>query len=493
LIASDVIDFVACGDGEYLTVELMDAISRGDSDFADISGLVWQRPNGDFVVNQPRATFRDLDQLPIPDRSLYPIDGLGLRSQIVTSRGCGFKCTFCFESTNRKYRAHSPDRVIEEIHQLRAKYGMRYFTIVDDIFTTDHKRVRQLCERFRTEFKPHEDFFWYCEARVDTLSKYPDLIPMMQEAGLVRIQIGTESGSQAVIDAYKKQINLSQVEDVVAQCAKAGGLSVFTNFIIGGALETEETIAETKAFALKLLKLAPGRLEINTTFLSPYPGTDIALRPDAYRVRILDQNFETGISEDYIFAETFDVPKEKILSSERELMMAFRDAMIAQVAELDIELLLEHLTMNKHGLRTRWSDLLRGDPILGSAGKLLMSKTYHRRSKDDAEPLDDAMVPLRTFSLRNWRNESYMWLIRRRCLSFNPYEFRLLELCGGKLTIAQIVDKAAQYWEGEVARREISSDVKKFLHQLSHEGLLVFRQTPNLCLTRKKEEEISYA
>lgn len=493
MISSKYLDFVAFGDGEYLTLELMAKMDRGELEFPEISGLVWKHPNGETVVNQPRSTFRDLDQLPIPDRSLYPLDRLGLRSQIVTSRGCGFRCTFCFESTNRKYRSHSPDRVIEEIRELKAQYGTRYFTFVDDVFTTDHKRVRELCERFLTEFKPHEDFFWYCESRVDTLAKFPDLVPLMQKAGLVRIQIGTESGSQAVIDAYRKQIKLSEIEEAVAQCVEAGVLSVFTNFIIGGALDTEETLAETRDFALKLLRLAPGRLEINTTFLSPYPGTDIALRPDAYRIRVLDDEFVTGLSDDYIFAETYDLSKEKILNIEREFMLEFRSAMFAQIPDLEIELLLEHLAMNKHGLRTRWSDLLRSDPILGCAGKLLMSHSYDRRSQADEGLLEDTLVPLRTFSLRDWRNGSYFWHLRRKHLTMNAYEFRLLELCGGKLTVAEIIDRAVQYWNGNVDRQQIARDVKAFLTQLSHEALLVFRQTYKLNPLLDHSKETDYA
>jgi radical SAM superfamily enzyme YgiQ (UPF0313 family) len=219
---------------------------------------------------------------------MYPMQQVGIRSHIVTSRGCGFRCTFCYESTNRKYRAHSPGRVIDEMLDLQEKYGTTYFAFVDDVFTQNPRRLQQICELLQRHFRPHQNLFWYCESRVDSLARHPDLVPMMKDAGLVRIQIGTESGSQEVIDAYKKEIKLEQIHAAVEQCARAQVLSVYTNFIIGGALETEHTFAETLKLAKTLLRVAPGRFECNTTYLSPYPMTDIERNPNNYGIEILD-------------------------------------------------------------------------------------------------------------------------------------------------------------------------------------------------------------
>ncbi|MCK5687359.1 radical SAM protein [bacterium] len=483
LILNDDIDFVASGDGEYLTLELLQSLDKCNSDFSHINGLTWKNTKNKTVVNKPRATFRDLDSLPIPDRSIYPIDGISIRSQIVTSRGCGFRCTFCFESTNRKYRSHSVDRVIEEIKLLKNKYNTSYFVFVDDVFTTNHKRLRELCHRFIDEFTPHKDFFWYCEARVDTLSKYPDLVPLMKKAGLVRIQIGTESGSQKVIDAYKKQICLLEIVEAVSQCVKANVLSIFDNFIVGGALETTETLEQTRQLALKLLRLAPGKLEINASFLSPYPGTDITMRPEAYEVKIIDHEFISGLSDDYIFVESLNIPKQQIIDFERNFLQEFRREMIALIPKLSIEELLKHLSMNKYGLQTRWSDLFKQDSILSCTAKVLATKVYYRYSKDKDFSVTESLVPLRTFSLRDWKNESFFWILRRKKLQLNAFEFYILECCGGKLSIREIIDLSVKFWNGKVTFIQMKKDVIKFLEQLSEESLMVFRLTPKLKLT----------
>src|SRR5262249_10185893 len=156
--------------------------------------------------------------------------------------------------------------------------------------------------------------------------RHPDLVPMMKEAGLTRIQIGTESGSQQVIDAYKKAITIEQILATVRQCNDAKVLSIFTNFIIGGALENEQSFIQTLELAKQLLDLAPGRLECNTTFLSAYPMTDIQLNPESYQVKILDPDFVTGLSDDHIFVETEALSKSQII----ELAQVFHDEIMGK-------------------------------------------------------------------------------------------------------------------------------------------------------------------
>lgn len=477
LIQSSYVDFVARGDGEELVLELLSAMEISNHGYNLISGLVWKDQMGNVVCNPQRSPFRQLDSIPIPDRTLYPLDCFGLKSQLVTSRGCGFKCTFCFESTNRKYRAHSPERVIEEIKQLKENYGTKYFTIVDDIFTTDHKRLRKICDLFRKEFSPHKDFFWYCEARVDTLAKFPDLIPLMSEAGLVRIQIGTESGSQSVIDAYKKHIKLDQIYETVKQCADSNILSVFTNFIIGGALETEGSFESTKKLALDLLDIAPGVLELNTTFLSPYPGTDIANNPEKYEIKLIDKDFVTGLSDDYMFVETNSLSKERIKELERSFMRTIRKKMLEQIPNISVNHLLRHLQMNKFGLQTQWSDIARKDSILNGLHKLLNSAAYSRCTDIDSQKIKLDSIPIRTFSLRDWHGGSYTWFLMDKKIELNEYEYFILELCGGKLSFSEIASKCTQYWNGSVSNSAIHDDLQQYLLKLSYEGLIVFRKT----------------
>jgi hypothetical protein len=361
------------------------------------------------------------------------------------------------------------------MHYLQKEYGTTYFAFVDDIFTQKPARLKKLCELMAKSFRPRENLFWYCEARVDSLAKNPELVPMMREAGLTRIQIGTESGSQQVIDAYKKAITLDQIRTAVDQCNAAGVLSVFTNFIIGGALETEQTFQQTLDLAKELLRRAPGRLECNTTFLSPYPMTDIQRNPGSYGVRVLDPEFETGLSDDHIFAETKDVSKPRIL----ELARAFRQEMALEmfniVPTMPADLMLEHLRLNDHCLQTQWSDLLRADEIIRGWSRHLRASGVYQTRIDACGDADGAM-PQRTFSMRRCKNGALDWPYRRRQIEFDEYELFLVEHCAGKLTVTEIIDRAFDYWKGTVNRDELRRDLIPYLQSLADELLLVFRQ-----------------
>ena len=99
---------------------------------------------------------------------------------------------------------------------------------------------------------------WTCEGHVSCLYQDPELIPMMIESGLIAIQLGIESGSQRVLDAYHKTITAEMSLEVVRQCKEAGIMSVEGNYIIGGARESWETLQESLSHAKKLLKVGRG-------------------------------------------------------------------------------------------------------------------------------------------------------------------------------------------------------------------------------------------
>jgi anaerobic magnesium-protoporphyrin IX monomethyl ester cyclase len=478
LIANAAIDFNCRGDGEHLVTELLAHLAWGEPPIASIRGLT-HKSEGNVTTNEPRDLQVDLDALPIPDRSLYPSTQVGIKSQVVTSRGCGFRCTFCFESTNRKYRAHSPQRVVEEMLYLQEEYGTTYFSFVDDIFTQNRKRVLQICDLLHQHFRPHVNLFWYCEARVDQIAKNPDLLRTMSAAGLTRIQIGTESGSQAVIDAYKKQITLDQILQTVQLAAEADVLSIFTNFIVGGAIETEDTVMETINLARRLFHLAPGRFECNATFLSPYPGTDIQRRPASYSIRILDPDFITGLSDDHIFCETIDLSAPRIVELMRDFRAACAVEMVELIPELSSELILRHLKMNQHKLVTQWSDVFRTDPILQSCASFTAQPHYRRfTSGDDLRKSDPGnIIPIRTFSFRSINAAGQLsWALRNKGIEFGPYEQFLIGLCAGKLTLAEILSKAHDYWGARSTPPTFENDVLNFFALLSSEMLLVFRE-----------------
>ena len=264
----------------------------------------------------------------------------------------------------------------------------------------------------------------------------------------------------------------------VQQCNDAKVLSVFTNFILGGALETAESIQATQAFALELIRTAPGRLECNHTYLSPYPGTDIALRPKAYDIEILDKEFVTGLSDDHIFVETKELSKREILAAGAAFNAAIAKQMKDLIPSLPLSLTLHHLEMRNHGLLTRWSDLFAADGILTCLSRLTGSNDYYGPKQMSSEADLSRLVPQRTFSLRGLTSGKFCWPLRNRQFDLGPFEEWVLEHCSGKLTILEIAQRAVGTFKYDAPVTEVSDGIYSFIKDLSREGLIVFRTLP---------------
>jgi len=96
-----------------------------------------------------------------------------------------------------------------------------------------------------------------------------EVLAALRAAGCWQIAYGIESGSQAILDAARKQITLAQVERAVA-LAKAAGLAVTGHVILGLPGETRETMRATEAFVDRL------DLDFVQYYCAmPYPGTEL--------------------------------------------------------------------------------------------------------------------------------------------------------------------------------------------------------------------------
>jgi len=148
LLNNPSIDFICRGEGEYALEELLDRMDKGE-DLTSIPNI-WTKQDGSIIKNDVRPLIEDLDLLPIPDRSHYDKYHF-LRNnphkKMITSRGCPFSCTYCYNSAfkalyrnkGRLVRRRSVKKVIEEILLLYHGGGWKTLEIVDDAFLADKK------------------------------------------------------------------------------------------------------------------------------------------------------------------------------------------------------------------------------------------------------------------------------------------------------------------------------------------------------------------
>jgi anaerobic magnesium-protoporphyrin IX monomethyl ester cyclase len=263
------LDAVVRGEGELTFAELLELLPS-PARLATVTGLTYR--DGDRVVRNPdRPLVADLDSLGFPAYHLLPMGQYRLGrsmqfSNMLSSRGCPYRCTFCASSSlfGKRWRCHSPEHVVAEMELLRDRFGVRHIEILDDTFTLSHERVRQICDRL---LRRNVGIWWTASSRVGTLT--PDLARTLYRAGCRLLFFGFESASQPVLDFLCKGIKVEQARETVA-IARRAGLQTMGSFILGTPVDTRESIRRTIRLARTL---ALNYAEF--TLLTPYPGTPL--------------------------------------------------------------------------------------------------------------------------------------------------------------------------------------------------------------------------
>jgi hypothetical protein len=134
--------------------------------------------------------------------------------------------------------------------------------IKDDTFTTNKKRVLELCRGIRAR---NIRFLWSCDTRVDVLSD--ELLREMRLAGCERLSLGVESGAPKILAQIDKKITVDKIVEST-ELAKKYGIKVRYYMMLGNRGETAETFRQTLAF---LERARPH--EFIFSCLSIYPGT----------------------------------------------------------------------------------------------------------------------------------------------------------------------------------------------------------------------------
>ena len=288
----DFCDFVVMGEGEETFVELLDAIARGKKlqDLKKIKGLGF-RWGKRKIVNGPRPLNQELDKLPFPDWTGFPIEkyGSAIRTSgrslpIVTSRGCPFNCCYCFKGLfGRAFRPRSPKSVVDELLYLKKNFQIKEFQVADDAFAADRKRAIGICKEM---VKRKVNLPWSLPNGIRAGSLDEEVVKWMKKAGLKYTGLGIESGSQKILDGIGKQQNLDEVRTAV-KLLKKYKITTVGFFMFGLPGDTVETMEETTRFA-KSLDLDYCSISMTT----PYPGTRLYEEVESKGGRFLVKNEE---------------------------------------------------------------------------------------------------------------------------------------------------------------------------------------------------------
>ncbi|MHA1617242.1 MAG: B12-binding domain-containing radical SAM protein [Candidatus Njordarchaeales archaeon] len=297
------IDIVVRGEGEKTFEELLNTIDS-EKRLQDVRGITYLDKEGRIRSTPPRPLIRNIDDIPIPAYDLLPldkyqIDGINFAT-IITSRGCPYNCIFCSSSAlfGHVYRAHSVDRVLEEVSLLRYKFNIREIEFLDDTFTLNKKRAKEISKEI---VRNDMDVSWSASSRVNTIDYETALY--MRRAGAHTVYLGIESGTQKILNFIRKKITLNQARDAV-KVSKKAGLGVLGSFVIGFPIETLQDINTTISFS-KSLDLEAAQYTVAT----PYPGTDLWTYSIRHKL-LLTEDWRKYTALDVVMKSFFLSPKQ---------------------------------------------------------------------------------------------------------------------------------------------------------------------------------------
>jgi len=244
-------DAIVIGEGELTLSELLPALARvGAHRLHDVPGIAFRDEAGEVVHTRERAKLKDLDSLPLPDREaidhrLY-LDAWkthhGASSiNLITARGCPYRCNWCSHAVyGYTHRRRSPAAVADEMQTIIESYDPDQVWYADDVFTISHPWLAEYSAELerRGIHKPFETI-----TRADRLQSERS-VELLRKLGCYRIWIGSESGSQKILDAMERGVTVEQVRRST-KLAQAHGIQVGMFLMWGYEGEEIEDIAAT--------------------------------------------------------------------------------------------------------------------------------------------------------------------------------------------------------------------------------------------------------
>jgi radical SAM superfamily enzyme YgiQ (UPF0313 family) len=298
VLKEDYVDFVVVNEGEETAQQLaLMMAGRLPQDWSSVAGLAYKRAeagpgavrNGDSntgnlqpdpsavttpIFHRERPFIQDLDKfrprwdlLESVEDYLIPSGPYRRAIPVYISRGCPFRCGFCYNEVvmKRTWRQHSNDFIIDQIEWLKRNYQIDAVDYADDYLFGRIKPMQRLVEKVNMP--------WSGQVRVQLLK--PAFVQWMADTGCQWVNIGVESGSQAVLDRMYKDQKAEQIEWGIGNLTQiAPHIEANCSFIIGLPEETSTEAKITFDIIERLANMSEN-VRCSICVYMPYPGTPL--------------------------------------------------------------------------------------------------------------------------------------------------------------------------------------------------------------------------
>jgi anaerobic magnesium-protoporphyrin IX monomethyl ester cyclase len=267
---------LAGGEGELTSVQLAEFLEKkisGNHTNGHVPKII---QSDGFIKNiddyEPAWHLVDCSKFLFKEEHSVRGTGKKLRERIfyymVTSRGCPYRCTFCYVTYVHKsrWRPHSIAWVKKQLNYLMEHTKLDGIGFWDDFFLVDLKRAEEIMK-----FLGEHDVGFMCESRASVLKE--EFVQKLKKYNCMQVFIGGESGSPKTLEFIKKDLTREDILSAAETCNKHE-LPARVSFMFGIPTEKLEDMMLTKDLILKLMKYPYVSIS-GPKLYTPYPGTPL--------------------------------------------------------------------------------------------------------------------------------------------------------------------------------------------------------------------------
>jgi radical SAM superfamily enzyme YgiQ (UPF0313 family) len=276
VIEEEGVDIICIGEGENPLLQLMQSYDGTLASIEKTPNLYIKKDKA-IVKNEllPLLTKEELSEMPPCDRSHY-LKHSGLKNtplrRVVTSRGCPYDCTYCFNSRYKELykglgkmvRQRSVDNVMDELKEIK-KLGVKAIDFNDDQFILTREWIFEFCEKYKRDI----NIPFVCGSTANRINH--EIVAVLKQAGCVSLNFAIESGVEKIRrKIYKKPTTDNDIYNA-ADALHANDMTFLTYNMIGLPEESLEDIFQTVRINQEIKTNYPW-----CSIIQPYPGTSIA-------------------------------------------------------------------------------------------------------------------------------------------------------------------------------------------------------------------------
>lgn len=219
----------------------------------------------------------DPQNIPLANWSLTNKSKYLYTNIICSSRGCPFKCDFCYNScsyVHNRYRNRPIESILKEIQQL----GTRQVMFIDDNFIGNPTHTTELVRRLK-----RLELSWHAAVSANIVYM-PKLLDEMKDSGCKSLFIGFEStNGESIKSVHKVQNNTSLYEKLVQEL-HSRGIMINASLVFGFDNDNANVFRNTLDWLVR------NKIETMTAhILTPYPGTAL------YRQLLLENRITVAL------------------------------------------------------------------------------------------------------------------------------------------------------------------------------------------------------